>query len=269
MAADDEGERVLSIELHELSLRMGGRARIEGVSLRLESGRVTACLGPNGAGKSSLLRLLAGELSPSGGEIRWEGQPLATLSPEAQARRRAVLPQLSSLRFGFPVRTVVGLGRLPHGDEHAASGLAAVDRALQAHDLVGLADRPYTHLSGGEKQRVQAARAFAQVDLQDREGIWLLLDEPTSALDLVHQQDLMAGARQHAAAGGGVVVVLHDPNLAAAFADDVLLLRRGQLVAFGPTRKLLTSERLTTLYDTPVDVGDWNGQTVIRARPPS
>lgn len=259
----------MSYVLDGVTAGPGQQSVLENAHLTVALGAVTVCLGPNGVGKSTLLKLLAGELQPRAGLVTWDGQPLSGLSPEAQARRRAVLPQMSPLRFGFTVRTVVSLGRLPHGDEHAESGRAAVDRALAEHDLRALGDTRYPRLSGGEQQRVHAARAFAQVDRPMRAGTWLLLDEPTSALDLGHQHTLMARVRAHVAAGGGAFVVLHDPNLAADYADRVVLLDRDGRLSEGPAETQLAGAKLTRVYGTPIEVGEWRGRRVIRARIPS
>lgn len=236
-----------------ISVRRGGRALLDAVSLQLEPGRVTALLGPNGAGKSTLLKLLAGDLAPDEGVVRLDGTDLGALSAPELAMRRAVLPQLSGLSFPFTVREVVRLGRHPHGDAYGPSGADAVHRALEALELEALAETEYGVLSGGERQRTHAARVLAQLDGLEGQP-WLLLDEPTSALDLAHQHRLLEATTRRARSGVGVLLVLHDPNLAARYADDLVLLGAGRVLAHGPTREVLAEEPLSQLYGVPVRV---------------
>ncbi len=233
----------------------GGRALLQDVGLDLSAGGLTAILGPNGAGKSTLLAVLSGSLEPDHGEVRLDGLPLCGFGLEALARRRAVLPQLSGLEFPFTVEEVVQLGRHPHGDAGAPSGRRAVARAMAALGLGPLAAAVYPTLSGGERQRAHAARALAQVEVEPGgPAPWLLLDEPTSALDLVHQHALMARVRAFADDGGGAVAVLHDPTLAATYADTLVLLSQGRVAATGPAETVLEPAILSSVYGVPLDV---------------
>jgi iron complex transport system ATP-binding protein len=181
-----------------------------------------------------------------------------------------VLPQLSGLEFPFSVREVVELGRHPHGDAGTARGHATVDRAIAALELETLADASYPRLSGGERQRAHAARTLVQVDGVDPPG-WLLLDEPTSALDLVHQHRLMGQVRSFARSGGGAVAVLHDPNLAAAYADRLVLLAEGRVMVEGPVAEVLRPAILREVYGVEVEVLELPGRAhpVVIAGPPA
>jgi iron complex transport system ATP-binding protein len=253
----------------------GGRRLLDGVGLRLAAGRVHALIGPNGAGKSTLLRLLAGELAPAAGTIRLNRRPLPDWSPRERARQRAVLPQSHGLAFGFTAAQVVELGRLPCPRHRPEAEAAIVAAALQRAGVAPLAQRRYTTLSGGERARVQLARAMAQVwepldgPLQGAPR-YLLLDEPTASLDLAHQHDCLRAVRALAADGLGVLAILHDPNLALRYADDVTLLRDGRVLAAGPPAEALTAEALERLYRVPVRLVRPEGEDVpiVIVRPP-
>jgi iron complex transport system ATP-binding protein len=242
---------------NELSVLRGGRTLLDRVSLRLTPGRVTAVVGPNGAGKSTLLKALAGEFSPDSGEIAFEGRPLAGWRPQAIARRRAVVPQESDLRFPFLVEQVVRLGRIPHADGGEGPLAQRFAReALAVVDLLALSVRHYPTLSGGEKQRVHLARALAQLRAGPGEaapaGRVLLLDEPTASLDLAHQHSVLALARRLAVNEAvAVLAVLHDLNLVLTYADDVVVLRGGRVVADGTVESTLTPELVSEVFGVP------------------
>jgi len=238
----------------ELCYRAGERLLVDGVGLAVEAGQVHALLGPNGAGKTTLLRLLAGELEPESGAIELNGRNLATLAPGERARQRAVLPQSHGLSFGFTGAQVVALGRLPCPRHGAAEESRLVRDALELAGVGHLADRRYPTLSGGERARVQLARAMAQVwePLPDGATRFLLLDEPTASLDLAHQHDCLRAVCSLAERGLGVIVVLHDPNLALRYATHVTLLRNGRVLGQGPPAEVVTAEALGELYGVPV-----------------
>lgn len=196
--------------------------RLDPVSLALEPGTVTAICGPNGAGKSTLLEALAGLLAPTMGETLLDGAPLAAMPPRERARAIGYLPQAREIAWDVPVKSVVELGRLPHGD--AAAGPVAA--ALAATDTAHLAARRAQSLSGGEAARVLLARVLAGTPR------WILADEPLAALDLAHQLAMLRHVRAAAAAGGaGVVLVLHDLAHAMNHADRVVVLGAGRVAA--------------------------------------
>lgn len=233
----------------------GGRVLLDDVSVSAHTGEVLAILGPNGAGKSTLLKVLAGELVPDAGSVALEGRRLANWPPLELARRRAVMRQQAHLEFDFTAREVVTMGRYPYAARPAgARDRDIADEALAAVDAAHLAARAYPRLSGGEKARVQFARALAQVWPGDSGSRLLLLDEPTASLDITHQHGLLALARALTRAHRfAVVLVLHDLNLAARYADRVVLLDRGRLAASGPPRHVLTPERLSATYRVAAD----------------
>jgi iron complex transport system ATP-binding protein len=229
---------------------------LRAVDLAVRPGRVVVLIGPNGAGKSTLLRLLSGELKPTQGSILLDGRPLGSLAPSELARRRAVVPQASVLTFPFTVLEVTMLGiTVPgFGVSDTAARTAALE-ALDSLDMAGLKDRLYVHLSGGERQRVHIARALCQLAMPARrsgETRCFLLDEPTASLDLAHQTQVLSALRAQAKAGHAVLAVLHDLNLAAALADDIVLLARAEVAAAGSAREVLRDDLLSTAYGCPV-----------------
>lgn len=237
------------LALEDASYVIDGRALVDGISLAFHPGTLTALVGPNGAGKSTLLGLAAGDLHPTRGQVSLQGRPLLRWRVRPLARERAVLPQDHSVRFAFSVREVVAMGRLPHHPEPARDDVI-VDAALATVDITALASRDVQSLSGGESARTAYARVLAQ-----RTPL-VLLDEPTAALDLAHQEALLRSARSLAREGACVVTVLHDLNLAAAYADRIVVLRGGRLVADDTPRAVLTRERIEAVYGQPVVVID-------------
>ncbi|QTX05803.1 heme ABC transporter ATP-binding protein [Agromyces archimandritae] len=233
-----------------LTVRIDGATLLDGVDFTASTGRVHALIGPNGAGKSTLLGVLAGDTGAvAAGTVAMLGRPVGAWSLKELARQRAVLTQEHQVSFPFPVREVVAMGRHPWARTPAADDDdAEVERAMADADVAHLGERTVPSLSGGERARVALARVVAQ------QAEVLLLDEPTAALDLKHQEDVMRLARAHAAAGRTVVVVLHELNVAAAYADDITLLRRGRVVATGSPAEVLTAERIEEVYGQAVDV---------------
>ena len=234
------------LQAESVTVSVGPMKLLDHVDLAVEAGAVHAIVGPNGAGKSTLLRALTGELEPNSGEVKLDEQPLSAWTPEALARRRACLPQTSTLSFPFTIREVVSIGRQPHR-ELQATAHAKADEALESVGLLERAEEGYLHLSGGEKQRVHLARVLAQLN-HPEEGL-LLLDEPTASLDLTYQQLVFSIAGAWAKAGAAVLIVLHDLNQAMHHAHTVTLLHEGRCVASGPPDQVLTSEQITDVYD--------------------
>ncbi|MEH6566765.1 MAG: heme ABC transporter ATP-binding protein [Halopseudomonas sp.] len=234
------------LRVEELSCSRGARLVLQGITFALKAGEVLAVLGTNGAGKSTLLASLTGELTPHSGNIELSGRPLSQWPAQQRARMMAVLPQSSSLAFPFSVAEVVDMGRLPH-----ATGLQQdrwiVEQAMAATDVMQLSKRSYLTLSGGERQRVHLARVLAQIWDVGEQGC-LLLDEPTASLDLAHQQLILQQARAMAARGVAVMVVLHDLNLAARYADRLLLLHQGRIEALGGPWQVLSAERIASVF---------------------
>lgn len=243
------------IAVEDIEVAIRGRRLLDGIRLELRPGRIVALLGPNGAGKSTLLRVLAGDLRPSGGIVKIDGRPLSAWSRMEQARRRAVMLQDSYLPFAFSAEEVTLLGRAPHAARSSARRDRDIARAALARvDAGELASRTYPTLSGGEKQRVQMARALAQIWEDADGGRHLLLDEPTASLDPLHQHIVLRQLRAFAAEGVGALVILHDLNLAAQYADEVVLLRAGAMVARGSIDATLTEANLATAFGLEMGV---------------
>ncbi|MAW61803.1 MAG: hypothetical protein CMJ94_13375 [Planctomycetes bacterium] len=218
----------------------GGCAVLAGVDFALEPGRLVCLLGPNGAGKSTLARALCGLLAAGeGGQVQVDGQALSGMSARARARQIGFLPQEVEPGFSFRVADAVELGARV---AHPQPGPELIKAALAAVDAVHLAPRQLDALSGGERRRVLLASVLAQ------EPRYLILDEPTAMLDLEHQVGLFDVLRARCAAGLGVLVVTHDLNLAAQWADELVLLHQGRLAASGPAAEALTTERLTPVF---------------------
>jgi iron complex transport system ATP-binding protein len=233
-----------AIATRDLTVQLGTREVLRGLSFTCAFGEVTAVLGPNGAGKSTLLRALTG-LVPSRGNISLAGTPLHTLSASERAKRLSLVPQHSLLTARMPVASVVAQGRYAHRAALArlsTDDLTAVQAAIGATDLASLAQRPYSELSFGEQKRVLIARALATG------ARTLLFDEPSASLDIEHTLRLFALLRRLAGEGRAVCVVLHQLEHALEFADRALLLQQGSALAFGAAREVLTAARVRELY---------------------
>jgi len=221
-----------------------------GLDVKLQQGEVLALLGPNGSGKTTLLKTLLGILTPLAGEPTIDGTPIGRFSAAERARRIAYVPQSHTPSFAFTVETIVLMGRTAHGNLFSApSGAdrAVAARALERFGIAALSTRPYTMISGGERQLVLLARALAQ------EPRFIVLDEPTASLDFGNQGKVLREMRALAASGHGVLFTTHDPNHALRAADRAFLMRSGARLAEGKVREVLTRGRLEELYGTPVE----------------
>ena len=233
---------------------------LDGVSVEIAAGAFTGILGPNGSGKTTLMKLLAGTLAPASGEVLLDGTPVARVPRRQLARRLALVPQETQLAFDYSVLEVVLMGRYPHLGAFEIEGpadVAIARAALRATGTLGLEDRPFATLSGGEKQRVIIAGALAQIHQGARGSAQpvLLLDEPTTALDLGYLLDtaeLLRDLRQRGALT--VVMSTHDLNFAASLCDALVLLRDGRVLAAGSTDAVLTAQHVRALYEVEADI---------------
>lgn len=245
----------MSAALRARGLRYAWRGRtvLDGVDLRIGTGEVVSLLGANGAGKSTLLRLLLGLLRPAAGDVLLDGAPIASMPRRLLARRLAYVPQVHVSPFPYPVRDIVLLGRLPHAGLGGLSGRIgpadrqAADEALARLGIEHLAERPYTEISGGERQLALIARALAQ-------GARLLvMDEPTGGLDYGNQLRLLDLLRTLAADGFGVLKTTHHPDHVLHGSHRVAILREGRILADGAPAEILTRPLMRSLYDVDVE----------------
>lgn len=241
----------MSLALERASVIRKGRAILDTASFELLPGRFSAICGPNGAGKSTALSLLTGAERPDRGAARLDGQEIRSLPQAELARRRAVVAQQHRLTFPFLVHEVVAMGRAPHQGRSAPEDDAAITTAaMEAMELLPLAERNYLTLSGGERQRAMIARALAQVWNAPEVGHrWLVLDEPTAALDLKYQLSLMRLLKRLAGEDWGIVAVLHDLPLVERFTDHVVVMKDGGVFAQGVPGEVLTPQGIAEVYD--------------------
>jgi iron complex transport system ATP-binding protein len=231
------------LQARGLGCSLAKRRILHDVSFSLGRGELVALVGENGSGKSTLLELLFGLRRPTTGEIQLDGLPVGAYSRKWLARRVAYLPQDTTLAFALPVEDVVAMGRHPHlsrFEPMTSRDRTLVTRALAATRTDHLVGRPVTTLSGGERHRVILARAMAQ------EAELLLLDEPTAHLDLGHQVEALRLLRGLIGQGRSALCAIHDLSLASRFADRILLLAEGRIVADGPPAAVLTEPHLET-----------------------
>ena len=240
-------------DIRGLAFAYGEVPVLEGLDLRIRSGRFYGVVGPNGCGKTTLLDLMVGNRRPGRGSISLLGRPLERYSRVELARRLALAPQEFAINFPFTVWETVLMGRHPHIPRFASPGrrdLEAVEKAMAALEVSGLRDKLVTELSGGEKQRVVLARALAQ------DTPVLLLDEPTSNLDVNHSLAVLAVVeRRVRREGHTVVTVLHDLGLAAAYCDHLIFIKQGRVLAAGPTEQVLVSRNLARVFGVQARVG--------------
>lgn len=236
---------------HDLTIGYSDRVVGRNLDVELATGEVLALLGPNGGGKTTLLKTLLGLLAPQAGEVRLDDKALASYGSRERARLIAYVPQSHAATFAFTVEAVVLMGRTAHGNlfsRPTAADRAVAARVLERFGIGHLADRPYTMISGGERQLALLARALAQ------EPQFIVLDEPTASLDFGNQGKVMREIRALAASGLGVLFTTHDPNHAMRAADRAYLLRQGSRLAEGATASVLHRVQLEALYGAPVDV---------------
>ena len=223
---------------------------VHGVDVQVAEGEMLALLGPNGSGKSTLLRVLLGAL-PHAGTVLFMGRAVREWARDEIARRVGVVTQGEDIAFPLTVRELVAMGRYPHlgaWRSESAADHAAVDRALEQCELTDLQQRAMTELSGGERQRARVARALAQ---QPRT---LVLDEPAAALDIGHEMALLELLARLRSDGVTIVIATHNINLAARYADRLMLLHRGGVSAAGTPAQVLTRDVVERVYEWPVRI---------------
>ena len=248
----------MSLRCDTLAVRYRDRVAVRPSSLSLASGSLVALVGPNGAGKSSLLKAIAG-LVPCTGTVESGGRVLGP-NPRTRARTIAYLPQSPFAYWPMKVRDLVALGRLPHrafGAAQSPEDYAAIEAAMRQTDVTTLAERAVDELSGGERARVQLARALAV------QAPILLVDEPVAALDPYHQLEIMRVLTDYAARDALVIAVLHDLTLAARFARRIIVMHAGEVVADGLPEQVLSADTLRRFYRVEPFLSQVAGQPLV------
>lgn len=249
------------IEVQNLHFAYSGDNYIlEDVSFKVERGELCGVFGPNGAGKSTLFKCIIGFLKPKKGRVYVNGRDITEMPMEEVAKLIAYVPQEHRPPFPYLVKEMVLMGRTPHLGGIFGPKKRDIEKVIEAMEVVGithLADKPYTELSGGQRQLVLLARALAQ-----ETGV-MVLDEPTSALDFRNQLRIWETLKKLTKDGMSVVVSVHDPNHMLWFCDRVVVLHRGRIIASGKPSEVITQEILSTLYGNICKVKDLDGMKVV------
>ncbi len=248
------------LEIKNASVRYDGAAVVSDVSLMLSPGPLVGLIGANGAGKTTLLRAAAGLTSVSGGNVFMENKPISEWLRAERAKALGYLAQDRSVLWPLTVARLVALGRLPHlgpWDAPSAADASIIEQALTDTDVLHLAERSVTNLSGGELTRVLIARLLAGTPSI------LLADEPVSGLDPAHRLQVLEILRRLAHQQRTVVVVMHDLTLAARYCDRLILMSEGRIVADGTPREVLTEQTLSRYYGVTATIAEQNGEFMV------
>jgi iron complex transport system ATP-binding protein len=241
------------MEVRNVGYEIRKRRLLDDVSLTVMPGEFWAVVGANGAGKSTLIKLLSAENRPTSGSVSFFGKDLKKYKLKELALKRAVLSQQNTITLSFTVREIVLMGRYPFYDsEPTQRDLSIVDTCLKKVGIAHLKNQQYPTLSGGEQQRVQVARALAQI-WEVKNGL-LLLDEPTTGMDLLHQFETFHLAKELTSRGFSVIAVVHDLNQAWQYADKVLMLKGGKSYAIGTPEEVLTEQFIKAAFGLPVQI---------------
>lgn len=250
------------ISAQNISYWIGQKPILHKLSFTIKPGEVTVVLGKNGAGKSTFLRILSGEQKPTMGRVLMGTHDLHATPVAKLAKMRGVLSQQYAMGLLFTCEEIVMMGRYPHfQSQPSPADHRIVLECMEEMQIVAFAKRSYQTLSGGEQQRVQMARVLAQLKdavtvpaQRSLPGKLLLLDEPTSSMDCLYQQLCLSKAKELSRRGYTVVVILHDLNLAAQFADHIILLKNGCLIRSGNVKEVLQPALISHAYDMEVDI---------------
>tara|TARA_R110000868_G_scaffold235273_8_gene489124 strand:+ start:31248 stop:32045 length:798 start_codon:yes stop_codon:yes gene_type:complete len=246
------------IKVDDISVTLPSKkVLVDGVSLIVKPGTVTAIVGKNGAGKSSLLKAICGDIKKTNGEIYFEDQPISNIDINDLAKRRAVMSQKTTLDFSFTAQEIVALGRNPFwGTVSSTEDERIVLKCMEKADVIHLKNQTFTTLSGGEQQRIHFARALAQIwtSVEKKEPSYLLLDEPLASLDVTHQHEMMQVLRYLSAHQVGILIVVHELNLAAQYSDQVYILKDGKTVVFGSPFEVFTEKIIAQAFDYHVSI---------------
>jgi iron complex transport system ATP-binding protein len=238
------------ISVENITCRSGNKVLLEDISVTFEPGKLNLVIGPNGAGKSTLVKAMCRHVNVVSGRISFGGRDLRELTDAGLARMRAVLSQSVELTFPLKVSEVVMMGRYPHFTSRPGSrDISACDAAMEFFSISDLSERDYMSLSGGEKQRVNFARVIAQIWGVTGESRYLLLDEPLTFLDVQYQFQFIRKMQELLEDKNLTIVgIVHDLNLAARFADKIVLLHKGRLHAAGTVEEVITAANIKAAY---------------------
>jgi iron complex transport system ATP-binding protein len=238
------------LEVKNISYSIGKHKILDDVSVSFEPGKLAMIIGPNGSGKSTLLKIISNEITNYAGSVHYDKKLLTKKDKRTISKVRAVLSQESELSFPLTVEEVVMMGRYPHFDmKPSAKDISICGQALDKMKMADFSERNYLTLSGGEKQRVHFARVMAQIWEQPEDKYrYLLLDEPIASLDLNYQHEFLRITKEVALQNTVTVAVIHDINLALQYADLVLLINGGKVIANGPPAEVITPENLYKVY---------------------
>ena len=251
----------MSLRLTDVSYRIEKKQLLSDINLTLRPSEINGFIGPNGAGKTTLLRVASGSLNTPG--VTLNSVPMTSLSIEDRACKIACLNQSSELDFPFKCFEVLRLGRIPHLTSRS-NDERIVEEVIDTLGLHSLRNRAYTTMSGGEKQRVQIGRILCQV-WDNFDSAFVFFDEPTAELDLAHQLAFFDLMKMLAAQGASVSLVLHDINLASRFADELVLLRSGRVLAMGSPSEVVTKQNMMQAFSVDSEVYHLDARPLIQA----
>lgn len=230
---------------------------LEDFEIEIDSGYLYTIIGKNGAGKSTALKAISGDIKASKGTVYFDDSCLNQINLNEIAKKRAILSQKVTLQFDFRVHEVVALGRTPHsGFFNSINDQKIIYECLEMVDAAHQINRNYITLSGGEQQRIQIARALAQIwtHLKEKKPSYLLLDEPLANLDVAHQHEIMCLLKYLCKNNVGILTIIHDLNLAAQYADIVYVLKNGKTIAKGSPFDVFTEDIISNAFDHPMSV---------------
>ena len=241
------------LAVNQLHISIKNRKLLQDINFSIKAGELFVIIGPNGAGKSTLLKALTEEINYSG-EIHFQQKSIKNWTTGNLAKTRAKFSQHHQQDIPLPVNEVVMMGRYPYfANRPDITDLKVVSECLKITEMSHLKNRSYNQLSGGEKQRIHLSRIFAQLTNEFREKL-MLLDEPLNNLDIYYQHRILEAVKGFVKKGNMAAIVMHDLNLAAQFADRILLLKDGKTVQYGNPKEVLTSKTICNVYDFPCKV---------------
>ena len=249
----------MTIKSHGISLLINGEKIISHLDLEIIPGEITAILGPNGAGKSTALKILAGDIQPSYGDVKYNNINLSEISIVERARLRSVMSQSQTVAFDFTTLEIIEMGWIHENKESYSFGYSdALEEIINICDLHSLLLRRFNTLSGGEQKRVNFARILLQlwIPKTDNYSRYLLLDEPFTNLDIFHELKMLKIIKSYLSKNIGILIVLHDLNIARKLADNVTLMRDGRTIRQGPTDEVFQEDLLSKTFNTCVKVND-------------